>query len=99
MNRSAAAMNDAWQMVIAELDATRRRLVDEIIHYPPPIPRCDVQFNTLLDERAAVVRELRRAEELARRAAPDGSAAAVAEFVRESQYLSPETKRTVETSF
>jgi len=59
-------MNAVWQDIIAELEAERRRLVDEIVHYPPPIPRCDVQYNTLLEERAAVAQELYRAEQLSR---------------------------------
>ena len=39
----------------ARLDAQRRRLDDEIRHYPTPIPRCDAQFNHLFDQRARIV--------------------------------------------
>jgi hypothetical protein len=39
----------------ARLEAERRRLDDEIRHYPTPIPRCDAQFNHLFDQRARIV--------------------------------------------
>ena len=50
---SPAALREA----LAKLDA-------EIRAYPTPIPRCDAQFNGLLEERSEVVRRL---EELAGR--------------------------------
>lgn len=37
------------------LEADRRRLDDEIRHYPTPIPRCDAQFNHLFEQRARIV--------------------------------------------
>jgi hypothetical protein len=39
----------------ARLEAQRKRLDDEIRHYPTPIPRCDAQFNHLFDQRARIV--------------------------------------------
>lgn len=40
---------------------SRKRLVDEEIRiYPTPIPRCDAQFNFLLDERIKLSDLLRR---------------------------------------
>jgi hypothetical protein len=39
----------------ARLETERRRLDDEIRHYPTPIPRCDAQFNHLFDQRARIV--------------------------------------------
>ena len=36
------------------LEAERRRLDEEIRTYPRPIPRCDAQFNHLLEERARI---------------------------------------------
>lgn len=85
-------MNEAWQAIIVELEAARRRLVDDIVRYPPPIPRCDVQYNTLLEERAGVAREIYRAQELSRGTAGE-DALAMAEFVRMSVFLSGETKQ------
>jgi len=47
----------------ASLEARRKQLDEEIRAYPTPIPRCDAQFNFLMEERARIVREL---ESLAR---------------------------------
>ena len=49
----------------ASLEARRKQLDQEIRAYPTPIPRCDAQFNFLMEERARIVREL---ESLARAA-------------------------------
>jgi hypothetical protein len=39
----------------------RKELIDaEIRNYPTPIPRCDAQFDHLLEERARLIRELHR---------------------------------------
>ena len=40
------------------LDARRKALDEEIRVYPTPIPRCDAQFNHLMEERARIVKEL-----------------------------------------
>ena len=50
----------------AALEARRRQLDAEIRAYPTPIPRCDAQFNALMEERGRIVREL---ESLSRDAA------------------------------
>jgi hypothetical protein len=42
------------------LEEEKRRLDAEIRAYPTPIPRCDAQFNHLLERRAEIVRELER---------------------------------------
>jgi len=42
----------------AVLEAEQRRLAEEIRHYPPPIPRCDAQFNALIEQRANVAQAL-----------------------------------------
>ena len=42
----------------ASLEARRKQLDEEIRAYPTPIPRCDAQFNFLMEERARIVREL-----------------------------------------
>ncbi len=38
----------------ASLEARRKQLDDEIRAYPTPIPRCDAQFNFLIEERARI---------------------------------------------
>jgi hypothetical protein len=48
-------MSDLVSELRAHLEAQRRRLDDEIRHYPTPIPRCDAQFNHLFDQRARIV--------------------------------------------
>ena len=42
----------------ASLEARRKQLDDEIRAYPTPIPRCDAQFNFLMEERARIVAEI-----------------------------------------
>lgn len=42
----------------ASLEARRKQLDEEIRAYPTPIPRCDAQFNFLMEERSRIVREL-----------------------------------------
>lgn len=56
----------AVQEIKSLLDGERRRIADEIAHYPPPIPRCDAQYNALLEERAAVADALYRLDVLSR---------------------------------
>jgi hypothetical protein len=48
-------VNELVSELRARLEAQRRRLDDEIRHYPTPIPRCDAQFNHLFDQRARIV--------------------------------------------
>ena len=42
----------------ADLEARRQELDAEIRSYPTPIPRCDAQFNHLMEERDRIVRAL-----------------------------------------
>ncbi|MBI5879810.1 MAG: hypothetical protein HZB53_19360 [Chloroflexi bacterium] len=61
------------QQIRAILERERRRIADEICHYPPPIARCDAQFNGLLEERAAVAQALYDLDAIARGgSAPNG---------------------------
>ena len=53
-----------------------------------------MQYNSLLEERAGVAQELYRAEQLSREATSQADELMLlAEFVRSSEYLSPETKQ------
>lgn len=56
-----------WQKIESHLEQEKRRVFDEILQYPPPIPACDVQFNFLLAERAAITQEIRRMNEIWRK--------------------------------
>jgi hypothetical protein len=42
------------------LESERRQVLEEIRNYPTPIPRCDQQFNHLIDRRELLVQELAR---------------------------------------
>ena len=56
--------------------ACRQRVAEEIGRHPRPITACDVHFNRLLEERAALSEELDRFDE----------------FVASSALLTPEAK-------
>ena len=55
------------------LTGVRASLADEIRHYPTPIPRCDAQFNHLVEQRGRLSRLLTDLE--AALDCPDGDAA------------------------
>jgi hypothetical protein len=46
------------QETLSRLEARRAELDGEIRAYPTPIPRCDAQFNHLMEERARVVQQI-----------------------------------------
>lgn len=56
----------ALQEIRAALEDEQRRINEEIRGYPPPIPRCDAQFNGLLEERAALAQALYDLDAIAR---------------------------------
>lgn len=55
-----------WQEIRGHLETKKRQIADEILHYPPPIPACDAQFNYLLEERTRISQEIDRLDTLAR---------------------------------
>ena len=65
------------------LQNAKRRLDEEIRHYPTPIPRCDAQFNHLFEERARVNLALERIES----STSGRHVELLAEFVRSPAYL------------
>lgn len=68
-------METVWWEIRTYLEEKKNRIYDEILHYPPPIPACDVQFNYLLAERARLTAELNRLRELAGQSANEAEAA------------------------
>jgi len=58
-------MSNVWQRIRLHLESERDRIHREIRDYPTPIPRCDAQFNHLLEQRASIARELQRCEHVA----------------------------------
>jgi hypothetical protein len=51
-------------MKIEKLRAQREAIAREIASHPRPITGCDVHFNRLLEERAALTQEIDRLEAL-----------------------------------
>ena len=49
-------------IIRSHLEQQKRQIAQQILHYPPPIPACDVQFNFLLEERARVGQMLRQVD-------------------------------------
>ena len=47
-----------WQIAREHLEKKKSQISEEILHYPPPIPACDAQFNFLLAERARLSQAL-----------------------------------------
>lgn len=85
---SASAQKDDSSALLdalkARLEGLKRDVVAEIHAYPAPIPRCDAQFNHLLEERDRILDELRRLAELQAWLAacsPDERSRAAREFV------------------
>ena len=78
------------------LAVEQRRIVLEIFHYAPPITRCDVQYNTLLEERAAINREVARLERMTRDAQPSqDDVQALGEYVASAAFLDKDTKERI----
>lgn len=78
----AALVEPLWQEVASYLEREKQRIFDEILHYPPPIPACDVQFNHLLAQRAEMMRELQRL-----RAIAAGELLSLREFIETCPFL------------
>ena len=53
-----------YAAIRAELSNRRRAVAEEIGRHPRPITACDVHFNRLLEERAALSEEIARLETL-----------------------------------
>ena len=83
----------ARETIRAYLRSERDRIFEEIRAYPTPIPRCDAQFNHLIEKRERLVRELARLETVATSStvAGDGTARIEA-FIDSSDYLDAAAK-------
>jgi hypothetical protein len=58
------SMEESYAAIRAHLSSRRRALAEEIGRHPRPITACDVHFNRLLEERAALAGELDRLDAL-----------------------------------
>ena len=78
----------AWQRIRQHLEAEKQQIFQEIRHYPPPIPACDVQFNGLLAERAAILQALGQVESILQQGLTGEAAVGLLDdFVRTSPYV------------
>ncbi len=55
----------SWENLKSILEKKKQEVQDEILHYPPPIPACDQQFNYLLEQRALLAQAVRQVNEIA----------------------------------
>ena len=83
----------AWDTIRVYLLGEKDRIVEEIRAYPTPIPRCDAQFNHLIEKRERLFEELVRLDTAATSStvAGDGTAR-IDEFIDSSDYLDDDAK-------
>ena len=83
----------AWDSIRGHLESERKRLVEEIRAYPTPIPRCDEQFNHLIERRERLAQELTRLEATARSVeAPSADTSRLEAFIDSSDCLDDELR-------
>ncbi len=86
----------AWRRIKQHLEAEKQRIFQEIRQYPPPIPACDVQFNGLLAERAAILQELGRVEEILKQTLTyKDTISLLDEFISASRYVNDDLERSI----
>lgn len=92
--QGAGDVHSLWDRIRALLDGERQRLQEEIRAYPTPIPRCDQQFNHLIERRERLFAELARLEDAAAaRATGNSDLELVAAFVDSSHCLDEEARQ------
>ncbi len=85
-----------YRALKAELERRRDAIIDEIRHYPPPIPACDVQYNSLLEERTLITQELKRLERLGQALAKaDDAHQQLDAFMRSSRFIDQQSGQTI----
>lgn len=65
MKEAIGLPSTTWAMVKACLESERERVHAEIRAYPTPIPRCDAQFNHLIERRERLFQALARLDQVA----------------------------------
>ncbi|MCA9917846.1 MAG: hypothetical protein KC445_07845 [Anaerolineales bacterium] len=83
-----------WSKIEDYLLQEKQRIFDEIVNYPPPIPACDVQFNFLLAERAAMMQDLQRLKGIAA-----GELATLRAFVQACKFFDDTLKASLLAGF
>ncbi len=91
----AVDIDAAWEALERRLGARLAAVERQIRHYPRPIPACDAQFNHLLEQRAAIPREIARLRAAAGAHPAETGAAerALEEFVLSCPHLEPNSGR------
>jgi hypothetical protein len=93
MNERSELGEGVWSRIKAFLEGERARIHEEIRAYPTPIPRCDEQFNHLIERRERLFQELVRLDTAARSNTVAGDGAArIEEFIDSSLYLDDDAK-------
>ena len=93
MDERSELRGEPWGRISAFLESERGRIHDEIRAYPTPIPRCDEQFNYLLEKRERLFQELARLDTASRSSTGAGDdAARIEEFIDSSGYLDEDAK-------
>jgi hypothetical protein len=88
-----------WQRIQLQLEAEKQRIFQEIRHYPPPIPACDVQFNGLLEERATILQELGRVNGIRKQSlSASEQIVLMDELIRSSRYLKSDLAENIRQS-
>ena len=90
-----ASLQSMWNEIGNHLEGARRRVQDEITHYPSPIPACDADFNHLLEQRARIGEELNRMRAAAANNLSSADCALIEEFIRSSNYLDDAAKQEI----
>ena len=92
MKDAIGPLSTNWEMVKACLESERERVHAEIRTYPTPIPRCDAQFNHLIETRERLFHELARLDAARSSAVGDDGAARVEAFIESSGCLDDDAK-------
>ena len=87
-------VNSSWKVILDHLEEIKSRIHEEIRNYPPPIPACDAQFNSLLEQRDNISRESHRLDSILRaRNNQNSSIEEINEYIRTSTHIDDEAKR------
>jgi hypothetical protein len=92
MKDATGSLIKTWEIVKACLESERERVHAEIRAYPTPIPRCDAQFNHLIETRERLFHELARLDAAQSRAVADDGAPRVEAFIESSGCLDDDAK-------
>ena len=85
MKDAIGSLSTTWELVKACLESERERVHAEIRAYPTPIPRCDAQFNHLIETRERLFHELARLDAAVQSSeVPDDDVAGVEAFIASS---------------